>query len=116
MASPAWPAPMMMTSAPCMALRGRPDLDVDGNAVGEHVKDRGAGSRLRHDLLELARRRIALDLEGDVDLLVAVAHVGRQAEQAREIDLAFDGRCNAGELHATRSGDIADAGGEARGE
>src|SRR5688572_2622714 len=113
MASPAWPAPMMTTSAPGMILRDRPDLDVHRHAAGEDVKDRRAGLRLRHDLVELACRRIALDLEGDVDLLITVAHVGGEAEQAGEVDLAFDCRCDPGELDATRGGDIADACSEA---
>src|SRR5688500_2943668 len=116
MASPAWPAPMMTTSARGMVLGDGPDLDVHRHAAGEDVEDCRTGLRLRHDLVEFARRRIALDLEGDIDLLVAVAHVGGEAEEAGEIDLAFDCRCDLGELYATRGGDIANAGGEAGSE
>ena len=57
--------------------------DRNRNAIGDDVEHGRSGLRLHHDLLELLGAGIAIDLEGDLDALVAVAHLFGEAEEPR---------------------------------
>ena len=53
----------------------------------------------------------------DLDLLVPVAHRAvRKAQDAKQVDVALDGRGDLGQLHAAGGGDVGDPGGQAGGE
>src|SRR5690349_19573730 len=56
------------------------DVDGDRDAVGDHVEDGGALAGLLDEALEHLGRRVALDRETHVDLLVTVAN-GRNEPQ-----------------------------------
>ena len=87
----------------------------DRHAVGEHVVDGRALARLLDDLAQLLGV-VALHVEGDLDLLVAVADLLGQAEDAEQVDVALDGGGDLGEVHAARGGDVGHAGGQAGGQ
>jgi hypothetical protein len=50
------------------------DVDLDGNAIGDHVVDGRPAAGLLDDLAEHVFGGVPLDSELDRDLLVAVAH------------------------------------------
>ena len=56
------------------------------------------------------------DREVDADPLVAVAHLVGQAQDALQVDVAFDLRFHRCQGHAARRGDVGDAGGDAAGQ
>src|SRR5918995_1706406 len=85
---------------------GGVDLDRDGDAVGDDVEHRRAGPGLLDEGLQLLGGGVALHVEGDPDRLEAVAHVGVEAEDAVEVDVALDGRGDLGQLDAARGGDV----------
>src|SRR4051794_21639911 len=70
---------------------GRVNLDHDGYPVGDDVIDGCPSSRLLDELAQLLGARVALDREAHGDLAVAVAHVGVEAEDAVEVDVACHG-------------------------
>ena len=88
---------------------GGVDGDVDRDTVGDDVEHRRAGPRLFDDLAQLLGRGVALDLEVDADLLVAVADLVRQSEDAPQVDVTLDRRLDGGQLHAAGGGDVGDA-------
>src|SRR5262245_56462104 len=63
------------------------DLDADGHPVGDDVKYSRALARLLHKGLQHVGRSVALDGEPDGDLLVPVADVRVQAEDAAQVDV-----------------------------
>src|SRR5688500_18955839 len=62
------------------------DLDRDGNAVRDHVEHGGPLPGLLDDLTQLLRI-VALDGEPDADLLVPIADIGGEAEDAEQVDV-----------------------------
>src|SRR5688572_2143430 len=66
---------------------GRIDVDGDGDAIGDDVEDGGPLARLLHQTLEDLGRRVTGDREAHGDLLVSVAHVGVEAQDAVEVDV-----------------------------
>src|SRR5262245_42874980 len=68
-------------------LRSNVDRHVD--TVREHVVDRGASLGLLDDLTQHFRRRVTVDAERDADLLVPVPDLLRDAEEPRQVDVAF---------------------------
>src|SRR6478735_7742256 len=95
-ASPAWPAPMTTVVTCSMMLtpidRGWPGLrDFDGyvRRIGDDVVHRRALLRLRHDRLDLLLRRVGVDVEGDLDVVVAVADVAVDAQDPLDVHRAF---------------------------
>src|SRR4051794_24927430 len=93
------------------------DVDDDGCGVGERVVDRGAAPGLLDETTQRLLVRVALDVEGDPDLLVPVADraVG-QAEDPEQIHVALDGRADLGQFHPPGRCDVGDARGEAGGD
>src|SRR4029079_8558919 len=61
--------------------------DGDGNAARDDVEHGGAFARLRDEIAELLGRRVGVDVEGDADVLVAVAHLVGDAEDAAQVDV-----------------------------
>src|ERR1700733_10220295 len=61
--------------------------DLDGNVgrICDDVEHRRALLRLRDQRLDLLLRSIGIDLEADLDVVVAVAHLAVNAEDAIEI-------------------------------
>ena len=89
-----------------------------GMPLVSDVVDGRAAARLLDDLAQLRVVGVALDVEGDPDLLVAVADraVG-QAEDAEQVDVALDGRADLGEVRRRgRRRCCAMPGGQAGGE
>src|SRR5262245_22540068 len=66
------------------------DADRYRHAVAQNIEHGGAGPGLLDDLLQLLARRIAFDLEADRHVAIAVADFIRDAEDASEINVAFD--------------------------
>src|SRR3954449_10242020 len=95
---------------------GGVDLYGDRRAVGDDVEHSGAGLGLLDDLAQLLGRRIALDVERHPDLLVAVADIGIESEDAVEVDVAFDGRGDFTQLDAAGGSDVDEAGGQTSGQ
>ena len=81
--------------------------------VGQHVEHCGPRLRLLDNLPQLLGRRVSLHAEADADLLVPVANLVRETEDPPQVDVAFDGRLDLGQLHAAGGGDVAHAGGDA---
>ena len=77
------------------------------------VVDRRALLRLRDDRLDFLLRRVGVDLERHLDVVVAVAHVAVDAEDAADVHLAFELRLDRAQLDAAILRDGGDAGGEA---
>src|SRR5919204_19449 len=86
---------------PCGRLRRPPGpglqsaghhVDGDGRRIGEHVIHGGAPARLFDDPAEGLVISVALDVERDLDLLVAVTDrtIG-QPEDAQQVDVALNG-------------------------
>src|SRR5215469_11374196 len=76
------------------------DFDRDVGRVGHDVVHGRAFLRLRHERLDVFLRRVGIDLEGDLDVVVAVAHVAVDAEDAVEIHLPFELRLHRAQLYA----------------
>src|SRR5262245_18498702 len=78
-------------------------VDDDGRGVAQHVVDGRPAPGLLDDRAQRLVVGVALDLEGDVDLLVAVADraVG-QPEDAEQVDVAGDRRGHLAKLDAAR--------------
>ena len=68
-------------------------VDVHRGAVGQHVIYRRPVAGLLHDPAQRRVVGIPFDVEGDLDLLIAVADrpIG-QPQDAQQIDVALDGR------------------------
>src|SRR5262249_49522612 len=73
-------------------------------------------TRLFDDFPKLLFRCVTLDVEADADSLVAVADLVREAKNALEVDVSLDSRLNRREVHTPHCSDVADAGGDTRGE
>ena len=89
------------------------DFDGDVHRVGDDVVHRRALLRLRDDRLDLLLRRIRVDLERDLDVVVAVAHVAVDAEDAADVHRAFELRLDRPQLDAAILRHRGDAGGQA---
>src|SRR6058998_823414 len=76
-AAPAQRAPTTTTS-----YSDGDDIDRHRDSVGDHVEHRRAGLRLGHELAHLLLAGVGVDAEADPDLLVAVADLAGQAEDA----------------------------------
>src|SRR4030095_1867433 len=92
MASPACPPPMITVSIHAMPASTCVDADVHRHAVGKHIEDRRPCARLLDDLAQLLRRSVACDSDVDSDAFVPVADRVGQAQDAPQIDVAFDAR------------------------
>src|SRR6185312_1087626 len=92
------------------------DADRNRHAVGDDVEHGRSGLRLHDDLLESIGSSVTIDLEGNLDALVAVADVFRESENATQIDITLDRRLDFVELDSAHRRDIGDASGETRGE
>src|SRR5687768_15164198 len=92
------------------------DFDRDVDRVGDHVVDRRPFLRLRDDRLDLLLRRVSVDLEGDLDVVVAVADVAVHPEDSADVHLAFELRLDRAQLDAPILGHRGNAGGQAAGE
>src|SRR6266545_809969 len=88
----------------------------DGDAVRHHVEHGRALVRARDDLAQLLVGRVALDAEGDANLLEAVAVVVREPEGSLYVHVALERRLDLGQVHAPGGGDVDERGGEAGGE
>ena len=78
-----------------------------------HVVHGRALLRLRDDRLDVLLRRVRVDLERHLDVVVAVAHVAVDAEDAADVHLAFELRLDRAQLDAAILRDGRDAGREA---
>src|SRR5215471_1836150 len=67
-------------------------FDRNGRAARERVVSGGALARLLHDLAQLLLGSVALDLEGDANLLVAVADGIRNPQDSQQIDVPLHRR------------------------
>src|SRR6516225_7096591 len=76
------------------------DFDRDVGRIGHDVVDGRAFLRLRYERLDVFLRRVGIDLEGDLDVVVAVAYVAVDAEDAVEIHLPFELRLHRAQLYA----------------
>src|SRR5690606_670628 len=117
-ASPACPAPTTTVVNRSMVgpAEGRSELvDLDGHVrrVRDDVVYRGALLRLSNQCLDLFLRRVGVDVERDLDVLVAVAHVAIDAEDALDVHLALEPHLDAAELDAAVLRDRRNAGREA---
>ncbi len=72
-------------------------------------------TRLLHDRAQLLRF-VTPEHEADLDVLVAVADLVRQSEDAQQVDVTLDSRGDLREGDAAGCGDVGDACGEAGGE
>ena len=88
----------------------------DGHPVRDHVEDRRALLRARHDLAQLLLRRVAGEAERDADALEPVAVVVVEPERAAHVHVALEGRLDLLQPHAARGGDVDERRGQARGE
>src|SRR5947207_8812490 len=91
-------------------------FDGDVHRVGDDVVDRRAFLRLRHERFDIFLRGVRVDFEGYLDVVVAVAHVAVDAEDAANVHLAFDVRLDRAQLDAAILRDRSDAGSEAAGK
>src|SRR3954447_2000877 len=92
-------------------------FDGDGRGLSQHVVDGRPAARLLDDAAQGRVVRISLDVEGHLDLLVAVADAAiGQPEDAEKVDVALDGRVDLGELDAPGGCDVRDARRQARGD
>src|SRR5262249_21204884 len=66
------------------------DFDGDVGRVGDDVVDRGALLRLRDERLDVGLGRVGVDVEGDLDVVVPVAHVAVDAEDALDVHRSFE--------------------------
>src|SRR5262245_46916885 len=135
MARPAWPAPMTIVSREgisgllagwCGRHAGRGvvapageavgggsagvDLDGDGHSVGDDVVDGRALAGLLDDLAQLLGV-VAAQLEADLDLLVTVADLVGEAQDAEQVDVTFDRGLDLGQVDLAGGGDVGEAGG-----
>src|SRR5689334_14099121 len=76
------------------------DLDDDVGRIGHNVIDGRALLRLRDQRLDVLLRRVGVDAEGDLDVVVTVAHVAVDAEDAVQVHLAFELRLDRTQLYA----------------
>src|ERR1700759_4001737 len=75
----------------------RHDVDDDGGGLGERVVHRRTASRLLDDAAQGLVVGVALDPEGDLDLLVAVADRALgETEDADQVDVALHGGLDPG--------------------
>ena len=138
MARPAWPAPMTRVWVVGMVVllgagrRGPAGRSVTGRrrrtggqpastemATGTPLVSTSKTAERLRDCSTTLRELlgvVAAEHEADADLLVAVADLVRQPEDAEQVDVALDGRLDRVEVHAAGRGDVGDAGGEAGGE
>src|SRR5262245_59614495 len=86
--------------------------DGDVRRVGDDVVDGRALLRLRDEGLDVLLRCVRVDLERDLDVVVAVPHVAVDAENAADVYLAFEGRLDRTQLDAAVLRDRCDAGRE----
>src|SRR5688572_6066387 len=91
-------------------------LDADVGRVGDDVEHRRPLLRLRDDRLDVLLGRIRVDVEGHLDVVVAVAHVAVDAENALDVHGPLDFRFDRPELNTTILCDRGDAGGQAAGQ
>jgi hypothetical protein len=61
-----------------------------GKPFGEHVEDGRLLAGLLDNMAQCCRV-VALQIESDLDLLVAIADVPGHPEDAEQVDVAFDG-------------------------
>src|ERR1700750_3049341 len=72
------------------------DVDGHGHAVRDDVEYGGPLAGLLHDRAQLVRV-VAAQREADPDLLVAVADLVGEPEDAEKVDVALDGRGDLGQ-------------------
>src|SRR5262252_8683749 len=92
------------------------DFDRDVGRIGHDVIHGRAFLRLRDERLDVFLRRVGIDLESDLDVVVAVAYVAVDAEDAVEIHLAFELRLYRAQLYAAVLRNRRHTGREAAGE
>src|SRR5580658_2973344 len=75
-----------------VAGAGLPLDDLDGyvGRIGDDVVDSRAFLRLRDERFDILLRRVGIDVEGDLDVAVAVAYIAVDAQDALEIHLALE--------------------------
>ena len=94
-------------------LDGLDHFDGDVHRVRDGVVHGRALLRLRDDRLDVLLRRVRVDVEGHLDVAVAVAHVAVHAENPLDVHLAFELRLDRAELDTTILRNRRDARGEA---
>src|SRR5262245_5278066 len=92
------------------------DVDRDRDAVGEHVVDGRAGPGLLDQAAQDLVRGVAGEPEGNPDLLVAVAHLVGEAQDAEQVDVTLHSGGNGLQRYAAGRRDVGDAGGQAGGD
>src|ERR1700689_4694978 len=76
------------------------DFDGDVRRVRESVEHGGALLRLGHQRLDVLPRRVRVDVEGHLDVVVAVADVAVGAEDAADVVPALDRGLDRAQLDA----------------
>src|SRR5688572_4453543 len=114
-ARPACPAPMTTVVRCSMTRPPSGDFDADVRRVGQRVEYGGTLLGLGHQRLDFLLRRVSVDGEGYLDVVVAVADVG-VAENPADVVVALDDRLDRAQLDAAILRDRGDAGGQAAGQ
>src|SRR3984957_14787758 len=105
-ASPPWPAPMttvVMRSMARPAASGRfrlDDLDRDARWIGHDIVHGRSFLRLRDERLDVFLGRIGVDMERDLDAVIAIAHIAVDTEDAVQVHLALKFRLHRAQLDA----------------
>src|SRR4051812_19330110 len=101
----------MIRSAGAASASG--DFDRDVRRIGDDVVDRGALLRLRDDRFDVLLRRVRVDVERHLDVVVAVADVAVDSQDALDVHRPFELRFDRAQLDAAVLRDGGDAGGQA---
>src|SRR5262245_50518936 len=120
-ARPVCPAPMTTTVRRSIGKEGPPrrrsallaNLDRDVRRVRDDIVDGGSLLRLRDERLDVFLRRVGVDVERHLDVVVAVAHIAVDAEDALDVHRALELRLHRAQLNAAVLRDGRDTGGEA---
>src|SRR5438128_1565028 len=120
-ARPVCPAPMTTTvtrsigneSPPRWLSALLPNLDRDVRRVRDDVVDGRSLLRLCDERLDVFLRRVGVDVERHLDVVVAVAHIAVDAEDALDVHRAFELRFHGAQLNAAVLRDRCDTCGEA---
>src|SRR4029077_16401888 len=102
-ASPPPTTPVVTCSWPISAARaGLPldDLDRHVGRIGHDVVHGRAFLRLRDERLDILLRGFGVDMEGDLDVVVAITYVAVDAKDAVQIHLALELRLDRAQLDA----------------